>query len=112
MYEVNRFVEGTHKIRRLDPSAGQEPAAKRMTPAPPPQSVHEAMEGLKERFPVWMWYKECTADFVKWLKEFNSVRSQNEPRSDPPVAMLGLDIYSLFSSAQDVSDMHGLPCLL
>jgi erythromycin esterase-like protein len=48
------------------------------------------------------WYNEATRDFIEWLKEFNGKKKSSDT---PPVptAMLGLDIYSLFTSADEVS---------
>eukprot|EP00953_Heterococcus_sp_UTEX-ZZ885_P012152 6981-Heterococcus_DN1.PRE.2 len=47
------------------------------------------------------WYNEATRDLIEWLKEFNG---KKKPSDTPPVpiAMLGLDIYSLFTSADEV----------
>ena len=61
------------------------------------QDVKDAMEGLNVRFPRFMWYNQPTLKFIEWLKEFNM-------QIDHPVGMLGMDIYSLFQSAEIVLD--------
>ena len=64
------------------------------------ESIREAMDHLKDRFPVWMWRNEVVLDFCKWLRTTNIDR---ESRGyEPPVSFLGMDIYSLFKSADEV----------
>jgi Erythromycin esterase len=48
------------------------------------------------------WYNEATRDFIEWLKEFNG-KTKSSDTPPVPIAMLGLDIYSLFTSADEVS---------
>lgn len=56
-----------------------------------------AMDALKgfRRFPAWMWRNMNVVAFVAWLREYNS-----QARS--PVGFFGLDLYSLYTSAQEV----------
>lgn len=49
------------------------------------------------RFPTWMWRNAETRDFVDWLHERNAGLS-----GDRRVAFYGLDLYSLYTSAQAV----------
>jgi erythromycin esterase-like protein len=51
------------------------------------------------------WYNEATRDFIEWLKEFNG-RKKSSDTPSVPIAMLGLDIYSLFTSADEVSQFE------
>ena len=60
-------------------------------------SIEAAMAGLKDRFPIWMWYNEPMKDFLQWLKKANMDR---EPADR--VSIIGMDIYSLFRSADEV----------
>jgi erythromycin esterase-like protein len=58
----------------------------------------EAIDALADfkRFPTWMWRNADVLDFVGWLREHNE---EHRPRQ---VGFYGLDLYSLFSSAQAV----------
>lgn len=49
------------------------------------------------RFPTWMWRNEETLDFVEWLRARNA-----EIPFDQRVAFHGLDLYSLYSSINEV----------
>ncbi|WP_092009854.1 erythromycin esterase family protein [Marinobacter daqiaonensis] len=49
------------------------------------------------RFPTWMWRNQETLDFVEWLRRHNA-----ELDFDDRVAFHGLDLYSLFSSINEV----------
>jgi len=55
-----------------------------------------ALSGFK-RFPAWMWRNTEVRDFVEWLRDYNTGRS---PESQ--VGFYGLDLYSLFTSIQEV----------
>lgn len=55
-----------------------------------------ALEGFK-RFPAWMWRNTEVRDFVEWLREHNCGR-----RAEEQVGFYGLDLYSLFTSIQEV----------
>lgn len=55
-----------------------------------------ALLGFK-RFPAWMWRNTEVHDFVEWLRNHNFGRS---PESQ--VGFYGLDLYSLFTSMQEV----------
>ena len=52
------------------------------------------------RFPLWMWRNTVTADFVTWLRDHNA----RHPADAPPVAFVGLDLYSLHRSVRAVLD--------
>ncbi len=47
------------------------------------------------RFPQWMWGNTDVRDFVQWLQAYNAAL----PMSVPRVGFYGLDLYSLFRSA-------------
>lgn len=53
-----------------------------------------ALSGF-ERFPAWMWRNTSVLNFVEWL------RKRNEAAADK-VGFYGLDLYSLFTSIQEV----------
>jgi erythromycin esterase-like protein len=72
-YRVNRYVRGE----------GSDPDAM------------AALAGF-ERFPAWMWRNQDVADFVEWL------RGHNDASGAPPVGFYGLDLYSMFTSMQEV----------
>jgi erythromycin esterase-like protein len=73
---------------------------------PPPRvTADEVMDALKERFPVWMWRNEVVRDFVEWLQCENLRRKLQTTTEDAPaipVALFGLDIYSMFASTDQV----------
>jgi protein-L-isoaspartate(D-aspartate) O-methyltransferase len=50
-----------------------------------------------ERFPTWMWRNHETNDFVGWLRDWNS-----HADSECQVGFHGLDLYSLYASADAV----------
>lgn len=54
----------------------------------------DALRGFR-RFPAWMWRNEEVKDFVSWLR-------RRAVRGSPPVGFHGLDLYSLYSSADAV----------
>lgn len=58
----------------------------------------ESIDSLREftRFPTWMWRNADVLDFIGWLREYN----QRHARAD--VGFYGLDLYSLYASAQAV----------
>jgi protein-L-isoaspartate(D-aspartate) O-methyltransferase len=105
-YALNRFVGGTHPVRhvqamlRTQSTQIQQQQQRGTTPPPEPESLQEAMDHLKGRFPVWMWRNEVLRDFALWLKGINIKKS--ESNAEVPVSLLGMDIYSLFSSADEV----------
>ena len=49
------------------------------------------------RFPPWMWRNQEVREFVDWLREYNADRPQHRR-----AAFYGLDIYSLYTSIQEV----------
>ena len=61
--------------------------------ADPSQTLDDAFEPLKSRFPVWMWRNEPTREFIRAL------RGRNEPLpQDARAAVFGLDVYSMHAS--------------
>jgi erythromycin esterase-like protein/predicted phosphoribosyltransferase len=74
-YRVNRFV------RAVNDDADAE----------------EALSDFR-RFPVWMWRNAAVADFVGWLREHNDAL----PAGAPKVGFYGLDLYSLYTSMEEV----------
>ena len=58
--------------------------------------ARELLAGF-ERWPTWMWANEEVADFLDWLRSFNSTRS--EPQR---VGFYGLDVYSLWDSLREI----------
>ena len=74
-YRVNRYVQGT-----ADDQTGQEALAD------------------FQRFPVWMWRNTDVLSFIEWLRAYNSTRIE----SNQKVGFYGLDLYSLYTSAEAV----------
>lgn len=54
-----------------------------------------ALSGF-ERFPAWMWRNTAVLDFVEWL------RRRNDGAGAAKAGFYGLDLYSLFTSIQEV----------
>jgi erythromycin esterase-like protein len=50
------------------------------------------------RFPVWMWRNEEFYQFLKWLRGYNGSLESKEQK----VSLYGLDLYSLYSSIDEV----------
>jgi len=50
-----------------------------------------------ERWPTWMWANEEVADFLDWLRAFNSNRSEHQR-----VGFYGIDVYSLWDSLREI----------
>jgi erythromycin esterase-like protein len=75
-YRVNRYVRGQ----------GED------------QDADAALSGFV-RFPNWMWRNTDVARFVDWLRAHNQRRGQGGGRQ---VGFYGLDLYSLFTSMQEV----------
>lgn len=61
------------------------------------QSADEALSGF-ERFPTWMWRNTEVVKFINWLRKYND--SYLPP--DLKVGFYGLDLYSLFTSIDEV----------
>jgi erythromycin esterase-like protein len=86
-YRVNRYVRG----------AGDDADA------------DAALSGFK-RFPNWMWRNTDVAEFVEWLRGYNSAASrpterrptERRPTERRPIGFYGLDLYSLFTSIEEV----------
>lgn len=74
-YRVNRYVRGTDD----DPTANQ------------------ALAGFR-RFPTWMWRNTDVLRFVDWLRTYND----RLPDGATKTGFYGLDLYSLYGSAQAV----------
>jgi erythromycin esterase-like protein len=61
-------------------------------------SLENALDVFLDRFPTWMWRNDVMQDFCLWLKMFNQARRPELL----PVQILGIDIYSLFQSIDEV----------
>jgi erythromycin esterase-like protein len=72
-YRVNRYVRG----------------------APDDADAEEALTGFR-RFPTWMWRNAEVLDFVGWL------RAHNEGAAGKGAGFYGLDLYSLYTSIEEV----------
>lgn len=75
------------------------------TTVDPNMTTEQVMEVLKARFPVWMWRNEVVRDFVQWLRTENlrrEVATAAPYFAALPVALFGLDIYSMFASSDQV----------
>jgi erythromycin esterase-like protein len=59
------------------------------------RDADEALSGFR-RFPNWMWRNTDVAAFVQWL------RHHNEAAAGTPVGFYGLDLYSMFTSIEEV----------
>jgi len=75
-YRVHRFVAG----RRNDAEQAEQPL--------------DALSGFR-RFPAWMWRNMDVLAFVEWLHNYNLSQGSS-------VGFFGLDLYSLYTSAQEV----------
>jgi erythromycin esterase-like protein len=73
-YRVNRYVHG----------------------AAEDADAEEALRGFR-RFPTWMWRNAEVLDFVGWLRAHN-----DRQRPTEAVSFFGLDLYSLYSSVNEV----------
>jgi erythromycin esterase-like protein len=60
----------------------------------------EAIDSLSDfkRFPTWMWRNADVLDFIGWLRAHND----SLPAGDAKVGFYGLDLYSLYSSVEEV----------
>lgn len=58
-------------------------------------NADEALSGFK-RFPTWMWRNAEVVEFVNWL------RTYNDSLPDSNIGFYGLDLYSLFTSIEEV----------
>jgi erythromycin esterase-like protein len=74
-YRVNRYVRGLND----DPTS------------------ERALGGFK-RFPTWMWRNTDVVEFVDWLRSWNDAL----PPDSEKVGFYGLDLYSLFTSIEEV----------
>jgi erythromycin esterase-like protein/predicted phosphoribosyltransferase len=60
-------------------------------------SAEAALSGFR-RFPVWMWRNTVVAEFVAWLREHNDGLARDADK----VGFYGLDLYSLYTSMDEV----------
>jgi erythromycin esterase-like protein len=74
-YRVNRYVRG-----RKDDS-----------------NAERALAGF-QRFPTWMWRNTDVVEFVEWLRAYND----GLPSGATKAGFYGLDLYSLFTSIDEV----------
>jgi erythromycin esterase-like protein len=58
------------------------------------QNANDALSGFR-RFPAWMWRNMDVLAFVEWLHDYNQY-------TNSAVGFFGLDLYSLYTSAQQV----------
>ena len=61
------------------------------------ESAKDALQSFT-RFPEWMWRNEVMADGVGWCKLYNDLH----PSPEGQIKLAGLDLYSLFESAEQV----------
>ena len=61
------------------------------------QTAEEALSGFC-RFPSWMWRNTEVVKFINWLHRYN----QSHLSGLPKVGFFGLDLYSLFTSIDEV----------
>jgi erythromycin esterase-like protein len=84
-YRVNRYVRGLND----DPNS------------------ERALAGF-ERFPTWMWRNTDVTEFVDWLRAYNNGSGdrlrEGLPAQESKVGFYGLDLYSLFTSIEEVLD--------
>lgn len=60
-------------------------------------TIKQAMHPFTHRFPGWMWANEEMQSFVLWLRDYNMSQTESER-----VSIVGMDLYSLNTSIQDV----------
>ena len=76
-------AEGVHRFIRDDRGAA---------------TAERALAGFTSGFPEWMWANTAIRDLVVWMRRHNTGR----PAADQ-VGFYGLDVYSLFESADSVT---------
>ena len=75
---------------------------------PPLQAKHQPDESAEEalsdfvRFPRWMWRCHAVREYAEWCRQFNSRLAERPSRSRLPAGWFGMDLYSLFTSADAV----------
>ncbi|HEU5046519.1 MAG TPA: erythromycin esterase family protein [Rickettsiales bacterium] len=64
------------------------------------EHIHNADSALSEflRFPTWMWRNHVIADFINWMREYNTGKSLPQDK----IGFYGLDLYSLRTSIEAV----------
>lgn len=60
-------------------------------------SAEQALAGF-ERFPAWMWRNHDVLEWIEWLHQYN----RSLPLHSQRVGFFGLDLYSLFTSIDEV----------
>lgn len=61
------------------------------------RNADQALSGFR-RFPTWMWRNEEVVEFVNWMRAYNDSLSPTDSR----IGFYGLDLYSLFTSIEEV----------
>lgn len=80
-YRVNRYVRNTLNTDKAYADA----------------NARQALAGFK-RFPAWMWRNTDVVEFVEWLRGYNDSLLPDCPKT----GFYGLDLYSLFTSIEEV----------
>jgi erythromycin esterase-like protein len=62
-----------------------------------PATAEDALRGFTSGFPEWMWANTAVRDLVVWMRQHNTGRAPEQQ-----VGFYGLDVYSLFESADSV----------
>lgn len=62
-----------------------------------PATAEDALRGFTSGFPEWMWANTAVRDLVVWMRQYNTGRA-----AEQQVGFYGLDVYSLFESADSV----------
>ncbi|MBW3571576.1 MAG: erythromycin esterase family protein [Gemmatimonadetes bacterium] len=60
-------------------------------------TAEESLRGFTSGFPQWMWANTAVRDLVVWMRQYNAGRPPEQQ-----VGFYGLDVYSLFESADSV----------
>ena len=80
-YRVNRYVRNSRHMDKNNVDT----------------NAKEALAGFK-RFPAWMWRNTDVVQFIEWLRGYNDSLLPNSPK----VGFYGLDLYSMFTSIEEV----------
>ena len=111
--DLNRFVGGApekrdlHRARTSVQTLPTEKSAQELQHDD--EIMERAFSGFSARFPGWMWDNNMMRDFVQWTRNYNVQQRRSHSSSDnvecaDVVHVMGLDIYSLFRSADAVID--------
>ncbi|MEA2491384.1 MAG: hypothetical protein QOH21_3176 [Acidobacteriota bacterium] len=60
--------------------------------------AEEALAGFQSRYPTWMWRNADVLDFCGWLRGYNDAVARNDAKA----GFYGVDLYSLYSSIEEV----------